>query len=287
MGNRMERRETKYFAVERLMNTGRELQFYEHMEICCVEKGTVFVVVSGESEYLSEGQIVIIDPFENYSIERLEETSILILSIGTSYLRYFFSLYPGKKLPRWLMDSQFNRKLYDVIQKCSAEAVGEQNELRMTGIVCDLLSDVIERYGMEQKNHDSADDIDLVAKIVKYENNLIVQEKLENAIIVPYVHTRNGTVKEYLSEKGICIDEKLLGEILNTKVQIGRDKKGDFKFFDYEDAKVDHKDILEMFRMKEDNIDQFFKYVHEYDINHITQKDTFEDYRKHIVNSGE
>lgn len=164
----MERRETKYFAVERLINTGRELQFYEHMEICCIEKGTAFVVVSGESEYLSEGQIVIIDPFENYSIEQLGEVSILILSIGTSYLRYFFSLYPGKKLPRWLMDSQFNRGIYDVIQKCSEEAVGEQNELRMTGIVCDLLYDLIEHYGMEEKKHDSADDVELVAKIVKY-----------------------------------------------------------------------------------------------------------------------
>lgn len=128
---------------------------------------------------------------------------------------------------------------------------------------------------------------DIVAKIIKYENNLIIQEKLNKATIVPYVHTRNGTVKEYLLEKGMNVNEKLLNEILNTKVQIGIDKKGAFKFFDYEDAKIDHKDILEMFRMKEDNIDQFFKYVHEYDINHITEKYTFEDYRKHIVNFGE
>ena len=128
---------------------------------------------------------------------------------------------------------------------------------------------------------------EIVAKIIKYENNLIIQEKLDKATIVPYVHTRNGTVKEYLLEQGIDIDEKLLGEILNTKVQIGIDKKGAFKFFDYEDAKIDHKDILEMFRMKEENIDQFFKYVHEYDINHITEKDTFEDYRKHEIHFSE
>lgn len=164
----MGRKETKIFAVERLMNTDRELQFYEHMEICCVEKGTAFIVVSGENKYLSEGQMAIIEPFENYSIESLGETSILILSVGTSYLRYFFSLYPDRKLPRWLMDVKFNEGLCGKIGNCSAETLRAQNELRMTGIVCGMLSDVIDHYGLEEKDHDSQDDIALVARIVQY-----------------------------------------------------------------------------------------------------------------------
>lgn len=121
----------------------------------------------------------------------------------------------------------------------------------------------------------------IVAKIYSYENNLIIQEKLTNVVTVPYVHTVQGTVKQYLEEKGIQIDNTLLEEILNTKVQIGTDANGNWKFFDYEDAKfMNSKDVPNSFRMKNEDLNQFWNYTNGKNVEKIDKKCTFEDYFK-------
>lgn len=172
MERKINDKEAKLFSVERLTGGSYTARFREHMEICCVEHGEAFVTVSGENRVVSAEQIVIVDPFENYSIEATGQTSILVLSIGTGYLRYFFSLYPGKKPPRWLMDREFNCGLINTVRSCATEAVRTQNELKLTGIVCSLLSDVIEHYGLETMPYESVEDTEdeqeLIAKVVQY-----------------------------------------------------------------------------------------------------------------------
>lgn len=121
---------------------------------------------------------------------------------------------------------------------------------------------------------------DIVAKIYKYENNLIIQEKLDNVVVVPYAHTINGTAKEYLLEKGINVDEKLLKEMLNTKVQIGRDRDGKLKFFDYEDAKIKYAYNEKIFKINEGMIDDFCEYIKKYGIDEIQETKTFEDHKE-------
>lgn len=121
----------------------------------------------------------------------------------------------------------------------------------------------------------------IVAKIYSYENNLIIQEKLTNVVTVPYVHTVQGTVKQYLEEKGIQINSELLQEVLNTKVQIGTDLNGKWKFFDYEDAKfMNSKDVPNSFRMKQEDLKNFWDYTNDQYIEKIDKKCTFEDYFK-------
>ncbi len=124
---------------------------------------------------------------------------------------------------------------------------------------------------------------DIVAKIYKYENNLIIQEKLKEIITVPYEHTLNKTVKQYLENSGLNVDFNILNEVLNTKVQLGKDERGKVKFFDYEDAKLSSNYILEPFRMSNEWLDAFWDYIKEYDINKIDKWETFEDHRGFLI----
>lgn len=168
MGNKNERKEAKYFAVKRLENDCRFLLFHEYVNICYVMKGDVVFMISGEKRKLSVGQIAIVDAFENYSIESRGESEVLTLSVGINYLRCFFAVYPNGKLPRWLMDAQYNEQLYNCIEKFDTEPQTRASELKRIGMVCGLLSDVIEHYGLEKTTQDPADDIEMTARIVKY-----------------------------------------------------------------------------------------------------------------------
>lgn len=124
---------------------------------------------------------------------------------------------------------------------------------------------------------------DIVAKIYKYENNLIIQEKLKDVITVPYEHTLNSTVKQYLERSGLEVNSNILDEVLNTKVQLGKDEIGNIKFFDYEDAKLSSNYVVEPFRMSNEWLEPFWDYIKEYDINKIEQWETFEDHRGFLI----
>lgn len=139
----------------------------------------------------------------------------------------------------------------------------------------------IESNKLEYENYNKKPKI--VAKIYKYENNLIIQEKLENIITVPYEHTLKSTVEPYLKKQGIEVEQDILKEMLNTKAQLGKDKKGNYKFFDYEDAKLTQNYILEPFRMTDEWLEPFWDYIKEYDIEKIEKWETFEDHRGFLI----
>ena len=79
------------------------------------------------------------------------------------------------------------------------------------------------------------------------------------------------------------MDFNILNEVLNTKVQLGKDERGKVKFFDYEDAKLSSNYILEPFRMSNEWLDAFWDYIKEYDINKIDKWETFEDHRGFLI----
>lgn len=139
----------------------------------------------------------------------------------------------------------------------------------------------IESNKLEYKYYNKKPEI--VAKVYNYKNNLIIQEKLDNIITVPYEHTLKMTVSSYLKDNGIEIEENILKEMLNTKVQLGKDKLGNYKFFDYEDAKLSENYIVEPFRMTDEWLEAFWDYIKEYDIEKIEKWETFEDHRGFLL----
>lgn len=159
---------TNGFSIERLINCGQYIHFHTQLEIYGVAKGRAAFIISGENRLLTEGQMAIIDKYENHSVETEGESNLVVLRVEPGLLRPFSYIYANQRLPRWLMDAAFNKELFARIDSYSAEAKTVQSELRITGMMCLLLDDVIEHYGLESINQTQAHDVELVVKIVQY-----------------------------------------------------------------------------------------------------------------------
>lgn len=159
---------TNGFSVERLISCGQYIHFHTQLEIYGVTKGKAAFIISGESKMLTEGQMAIIDKYENHSVEVEEESELIVLRVEPGMLRPFSYIYANQKLPRWLMDTIFNKELFDRIDEYSMDIKAVRSELRVTGMVCQLLADIIEHYGLESINQTPAHDVELVVKIVQY-----------------------------------------------------------------------------------------------------------------------
>lgn len=125
---------------------------------------------------------------------------------------------------------------------------------------------------------------DIIAEISKYENNIIIQEKLHSFIIVPFEHTINKTIKEYLKNNYPEKDFRDLPErSLFSRMQIGFNNEEKAKFFDYEDSKIKSKYILPPFIMKDEWLKVFFDYYKNNDVLKIEKHETFEDRRGFLI----
>ena len=141
--NEIERDKAFRFVAEQYVSNGYYLHFHRNLEIYGVVKGNVAVTIAGERMLLSNGQIAIIDGLENHSYEIDGEAEVFFFHVGTRYLRNFLSLYPGKRLPHWLMDVEYNQVLYERIQKILGVPQESIPELKRVGITCQLFSDII------------------------------------------------------------------------------------------------------------------------------------------------
>lgn len=159
---------TNGFSIERLISCGQYIHFHTQLEIYGVSKGRAAFIISGESKVLTEGQMAIVDKYENHSVEVEEESVLIVLRVEPGILRPFSYIYANQKLPRWLMDTTFNKELFDRIDDYSMDIKNVRSELRVTGMVCQLLADIIEHYGLESINQTPAHDVELVVKIVQY-----------------------------------------------------------------------------------------------------------------------
>lgn len=166
--NEIERDEASRFVAEKYVSNGYYLHFHRNVEIYGVVKGKVAVTIAGEAMSLCDGQIAIIDGLENHSYEIDGEAEVFFFHIGTRYLRNFLSLYPGKRLPHWLMDVEYNKRLYERIEKILKVPQESIPELKRIGITCQLFSDIIERYGLIEKKGNAGSDNDMITQIVQY-----------------------------------------------------------------------------------------------------------------------
>ena len=162
---------TSFFSVERLINCGQHIHFHSHLEIYGSIKGSAVFTISGNSRLLTEGQMAIVDKYENHSVKTEGESELLIFSLESSVLLTFSYLHANKKLPRWLMDAVFNKTIFariTEIEDCAAGPQSAQLQLRLTGVLYKLLADVIGRYDLETENQASGYDMELEAKVLQY-----------------------------------------------------------------------------------------------------------------------
>lgn len=202
MGTKIEKIEAACFSTESLTCKDREPHFHRYLEIYRVVKGNAFVRVSGDNRLLSQGQMVIVNPFEVHSLEAVKEAQVQIICIGTDYLNLFFAAYPGKGLPRWLTDPQTNSVILEYIEKNFAQE--SISELRKNGFVCQLLSIVREGYGLVDQRDISERDKVLITEIIQY----VYDHCSENITLetLSKVFYLSPTVLSKKLRKQICVD---------------------------------------------------------------------------------
>ncbi len=166
--NEIERDEATRFSGEQYIGRGYYVHFHRAIEIYGVVKGTVMVNIAGESMRLTDGQIAVVEGMANHSYEIDGEAEIFYFHIGTRYLRTFHSLYPKQTIPRWLMDSDYNKILYKRVRKMIAIPQEKMTELKKVGLACQLVSDIVEHYGTANQDGSEKGDDDMVAHVVQY-----------------------------------------------------------------------------------------------------------------------
>lgn len=164
----MEQDALSIFIAKQYVSKGESLHFHRNLEIYGVVKGNVVVNIMGQRMKLTNGQIAIIDGLENHSYEVDGEAEVFSIHLGIPYLRTFFSLYPGKRLPLWLMDVEYNKVLNNHIQKLLNAPQQNASELERIGNIYQLLSNIVEHYGINEKFVSADKDNDLITNVVQY-----------------------------------------------------------------------------------------------------------------------
>lgn len=162
-----ERDEASRFSGMQYMSVGFYPHFHRNIEIYGVVKGSVIITVAEQKRVLTDGQIAVINSLENHSYEIYEKAEVFFLHIGTRYLNNLSAVYPSKRLPRWLLDVQYNQRIYRRI----AEVITAEepiSELRRIGIACELFSDIVDHYGIVNEIYTPRRDSEIVTEIVQY-----------------------------------------------------------------------------------------------------------------------
>lgn len=165
--NEIERDHASRFSAEQYVSHGYYLHFHRNLEVYGVVNGTVLVSVAGQQMTLTNGQIAIIDGLDNHSYEIEDEAEVFFFHIGTRYISKLYTLYPNKRLPCFLLDVEYNKKLYAQIQPY-LNTTQPIAELKRFGVAYQLLSDIIEHYGIVEKAGNTDGEQDVVADIVQY-----------------------------------------------------------------------------------------------------------------------
>lgn len=166
--NEKEINKASCFVVEQSVCKGCYLHFHKNLEIFGVIKGNVAVAVAGQRMVLREGQIAIIDKLENHRYEIDGEAEVVCTYLGTRYLRDFHSLYPEKRLPFWLMDTYSNEVLFQKIENVMKASEEDSSELDKIAAVYQLLSCIVEHYGMVDKKDSVGTDNEFTTEVVQY-----------------------------------------------------------------------------------------------------------------------
>lgn len=156
------------FSAEAYRSNGYFLHFHRNLELYGVVNGSVYVTVAGESRRLESGQMAVIDQMETHGYEIDGEADILFFNIGTRYLGSFHRLYPDRRLPRWLEDADYNRRIFADIQPVLGVDPTTVPELLRIGLVCSLFSDIIDRYGLIESSQLSKNDTELTTRVIQY-----------------------------------------------------------------------------------------------------------------------
>lgn len=191
---------TRFFAVQ-YYSQGFESHFHRNLEIYGVVNGEVTVTIAGDVRTLTSGQIAIINCMEAHEYDMSAPAEIFYFNIGTTYLSTFISQYKNNLLPHWLLDTEYNKMIYNQIS-AMFDKWESVSELKKFGVVNNLFADIIERYGVTDGGYDGKSH-EFIEKVIQY----IYEHYAEDITLVS------------LADK-FCIDPKLLSKKLSRCIGI-------------------------------------------------------------------
>lgn len=162
----IERDVANRFIAEQYVSKSYTSHFHRNVEIYGVVNGEVVVTIAGEKRVLTSGQIAIVNCMEVHDYAISDQAEIFYFHIGTVYLSIFSSLYKHSLLPHWLMNVEYNKKLYEQIQAILGKS-DNFSALKRYGICYNLLSDIVEHYGVMQGGYDNKSH-ELMEQVVQY-----------------------------------------------------------------------------------------------------------------------
>lgn len=165
--NEIEQDDVSRFAAAQYVSKGYYLHYHRNLEIYGVIKGKVLVTISGQQQVLTDGQMAIVDGLEGHYYEIEDEAEVFFFQIGTRYLSILHSVHPKKRLPYWLMDAEYNKKIYQYV-KHVLDVHDNVPELRRIGMTCQVFSDIIDHYGLIDKVGNVRQNKDIVTQVVQY-----------------------------------------------------------------------------------------------------------------------
>lgn len=225
------------------VSNGYYLHYHRNTEIYGVVKGKVAVNILGETKTLTDGQIAIVDGMElhSYTMPGVERSAeVFHVHIGVEFLSAsLFFFYPHKKLPRWLLDAEANKPICKKLRKLFTFDKSVP-DIQKNGVVCDVLADIINRYGITDYSSDPGkpndrkalmndDVIDIVQYIYDHYREEISMDALARKFCIS-----PSTMAKKLA-KAIHTDFRIfVNEIRTQKViQMRADPKNkDMKLFD-------------------------------------------------------
>lgn len=195
------------------ISNGYYLHYHRNMEIYGVVNGEVLVNILGETKTLTDGQIAIVDGLELHSYTMLNETKeaeVFHVHIGAGYLiSSLFFFYPGKKLPRWLLNPEINAPIFEKL-KLLFRFDDYVSSIKKNGLVCDVFSDIIENYGI----------YDYSSENFKIDNSKALMDKdIINIVQYIYDHYREELSIKSLSQK-FCISPSTMAKKLSKAINI-------------------------------------------------------------------
>ncbi len=141
------------FVTTRYMTGGYGAHCHRNIELYGVISGEVLATVAGESKVLKAGQIVVINCVETHEFTVKQEAEVYSLTIGTFYFVNFAALYKNKQLPRWLLDSEYNKRFFEQISPYFG--FKPISELRKFAVVNNIFADMVEHYGLAEGGEDN------------------------------------------------------------------------------------------------------------------------------------
>lgn len=141
-------------------NGSVELHYHESIEIIAIKKGTLTLIVGGNSYVLGEGEIGFVPSFFPHSIKKQDENEYYAIIISKPYLRDYNGTYANTYWGK-LDDVDYNQNIFKSLEFFNCN----DNKVLLQGVTDLILGLIISRY-KSQKSRDLNNS--LVRNIIEY-----------------------------------------------------------------------------------------------------------------------